>query len=203
MAAEGVTWDLTRDYDDGLTRCGWPGKDELYIGYHDTEWGVPLVGENELFERIALEGFQAGLSWITILKRRDGFRAAFADFEIEKVAEFSHQDADRLMQDAGIIRNRAKIEATISNARLILELRDRGQTLTELIWSFAPAAGARMRPETGFNWIATSPESDAMSKALRKLGFKFVGSTTLYAMMQAIGMLNDHAPGCFRRDQLA
>ena len=203
MAAEGVTWDLTRDYDDGLTRCGWPGKDELYIGYHDTEWGVPLVGENELFERIALEGFQAGLSWITILKRRDGFRAAFADFEIEKVAEFSHQDADRLMQDAGIIRNRAKIEATISNARLILELRDRGQTLTELIWSFAPAAEARRRPETGFNWIATSPESDAMSKALRKLGFKFVGSTTLYAMMQAIGMLNDHAPGCFRRDQLA
>ncbi len=203
MASEPVTWALTRAYDDGRTRCGWPGNDDTYIQYHDTEWGVPLSGDDALFERVALEGFQAGLSWITILKRREGFRSAFADFEIDAVADFTPADVERLMLDPGIIRNRAKIEATISNARLVRELQSSGQSLTGLIWGYAPADEQRMRPEVGFEWIATSPESDAMSKHLRKLGFKFVGSTTMYAMMQAIGMLNDHAPGCFRRPELA
>mgnify|MGYP000007438014 CR=1 FL=1 len=203
MAGEAVTWALTREYDDGHTRCGWPGNDETYVHYHDTEWGVPLSGDDALFERIALEGFQAGLSWITILKRRQGFRAAFANFEIDAVAEFTSSDAERLMLDASIIRNRAKIEATIANARLVRELQQAGQSLTDLIWSFSPDEDKRMRPDSGFEWIATSPESDAMSKHLRRLGFKFVGSTTMYAMMQAIGMLNDHAPGCYRRAELA
>lgn len=198
-----ASWTLTSEYDDGRVRCGWPGRDELYIDYHDTEWGVPIRGDQELFERIALEGFQAGLSWITILKRREGFRRAFANFDIETVAAFDEAKIEQLMLDEGIIRNRAKIIATISNARLIQELQSSGQSLTELIWNFAPPTDRRMRPEVDFNWIATSPDSDALSKHLRKLGFKFVGSTTMYAMMQAIGMLNDHAPGCFRRQELA
>ena len=193
---------LVSKYPDGVTRCYWPKNDELYIDYHDTEWGVPIVGDQEVFERIALEGFQAGLSWITILKRREGFRQAFKNFDLVKVAKFSERDVERLMQDAGIIRNRAKIEATIHNARLILELQKQGKSISDIVWSHAPAASKRKRAAANFEWIATSAESDAMSKTLRKLGFKFVGSTTMYAMMQAIGMLNDHAPGCYRRGQL-
>ena len=200
MATEGVSWTLTAEYPDGLTRCGWPGKDPLYIEYHDSEWGIPLRGDDELFERIALEGFQAGLSWITILKRREGFRAAFHGFKIEAVAEMDSTDVERLMQEVGIIRNRAKIEATIHNARLTLALRQSGVTLTDLLWGYAQPE--HMRPDAGFDWIPTNEVSDRMSKDLRKLGFKFVGSTTLYAMMQAIGIINDHAPGCYRRAEL-
>lgn len=184
-------------YPDGLKRCRWPKQDQIYIAYHDTEWGVKLEGENELFEQFALEAFQAGLSWITILKRRKGFRKAFHNFNIQKVAKMTDKDIERLMQDEGIIRNRAKIQATISNARLILEL---DQPLTSLIWSHAPKRVTT--PATNFEFKATSPESIALSKTLRGLGFSFVGPTTMYAMMQSIGMVNDHAPGCFRRNEL-
>ena len=191
-----------KQFDDGLTRCSWLNNDQLYIDYHDTEWGVPRHGDQEMFERIALEGFQAGLSWITILKRREGFRAAFHGFDLEKVAVMTEDDVERLMADPGIIRNRAKILSTIKNATTILEMRANGESISELVWSFAPPADARMRPEAGFEWVATTPESDALSKELRRRGFSFVGSTTRYALMQATGFVNDHAPGCFRRDQL-
>ena len=190
-------------YDDGLSRCQWPGNDELYIHYHDTEWGVPLTGDQEMFERICLEGFQAGLSWITILKRREGFRKAFKNFDIKKVAKFSESDIERLMNDPGIIRNRAKIVSAIKNANLVLEMSKAGESLSEVIWQFAPPAKKRTSPANNFEWLATSPESEAISKELRSRGFGFVGPTTMYALMQSIGMINDHAPGCFRRQELA
>ena len=184
-------------YPDGLKRCSWPKQDQTYIDYHDTEWGVKLDGEDELFERLSLEAFQAGLSWITILKRRQGFRKAFHNFNIRKVAKMTEKDIEALMQNEGIIRNRAKIQATIHNARLILEL---DQPLSSLIWSHAPKNATG--PSTKFEFKATTPESVSLSKTLRRMGFSFVGPTTMYALMQAIGMVNDHAPGCFRRNEL-
>ena len=190
----------THRFDDGLVRCSWPGNNQLYIDYHDTEWGVPISGDQAMFERISLEGFQAGLSWITILKRREGFRKAFKNFDLKKVAKFTEADVDRLMQDEGIIRNRAKIESTIQNANLILQLQKSGESISEIVWSFAPKK--KTRPASSFAWIATTAESESLSKHLRKLGFGFVGATTMYALMQATGMVNDHAPGCFRRAQL-
>jgi DNA-3-methyladenine glycosylase I len=186
-------------YEDGLTRCRWPKDDELYIHYHDTEWGVPLSGEDAMFERVALEGFQAGLSWITILRRRENFRKAFKNFEIAKVARMTEKDVERLMGNEGIIRNRAKIASTISNAKLTLKLE---QPLSEIIWSHAPKVRTRKVSAENFEFVATTPESESLSKTLRKLGFSFVGPTTMYALMQSIGMVNDHAPGCFRRNQL-
>lgn len=192
----------THKFDDGLTRCSWPGKDDLYRDYHDTEWGVAVTGDQEMFERISLEGFQAGLSWITILKRREGFRKAFKNFDLRKVARMTDADVERLMLDDSIIRNRAKIESTIRNAKLILELQRNGESISDIVWQFAPPASKRKRAATNFAWIATTPESEALSKHLRKLGFGFVGATTMYALMQATGMVNDHAPGCFRRSQL-
>lgn len=188
------------EYTDGLVRCSWPHGDQLYTHYHDTEWGVPLHGDDAMFERVALEGFQAGLSWITILKRRQGFRQAFHNFEMSKVAQLTDTDVERLMQDVGIIRNRAKILATIKNARIAMELPG---GLSDFVWQFAPQRGMHNTPVDPFQWVATSKESDAMSKALKKLGFGFVGSTTMYALMQATGMYNDHAPECFRRAQLS
>ena len=193
---------LTRKFDDGINRCSWLNTDQLYIEYHDSEWGVEVRGDQEMFERIALEGFQAGLSWITILKRREGFRKAFKNFDLRKVSRMSESDIERLMQDEGIIRNRAKIEATIRNANLVLELQKGGQSISEIVWSFAPPASKRKRSAADFEWLATTAESEALSKHLRKLGFGFVGATTMHALMQATGMLNDHAPGCFRRNQL-
>lgn len=193
---------FTHRFDDGLVRCSWPGKDLLYREYHDTEWGVPVIGDQEMFERISLEGFQAGLAWITILKRREGFRKAFKNFDLRKVARMTEIDIDRLMQDESIIRNRAKIESTIRNANLILELQNSGQSISEIVWSFAPPKSLRKRSTVNFEWLASTPESEAMSKHLRKLGFGFVGPTTMYALMQATGLVNDHAPGCFRRAQL-
>ena len=154
-------------YDDGLSRCQWPGNDELYIHYHDTEWGVPLTGDQEMFERICLEGFQAGLSWITILKRREGFRKAFKNFDIKKVAKFSESDIERLMNDPGIIRNRAKIVSAIKNANLVLEMSKAGESLSDVLWQFAPPAKRRTSPAKNFEWLATSPESEAISKELR------------------------------------
>lgn len=188
-------------YPDGKVRCRWPGADEQYIEYHDTEWGVPFYEDNDMFERISLEGFQAGLSWITILKRREGFRKAFKNFEIAKVAKFNESHIEKLMQNEGIIRNRAKILSTISNAKLVLEMQQDGVSISELVWSFAPKK--KTVGERSFEWKATSKESDALSKELKKLGFSFVGSTTMYALMQATGLVNDHAPGCFRRNELS
>jgi len=195
--------EFLRTHDDGLGRCKWAGVDEVYVSYHDQEWGVPVRGDNEMFERIALEGFQAGLSWITILKRREGFRKAFKNFDVEKVSKMTLGDVERLMLDASIIRNSAKIQSTISNAALVLELQRQGESISEIVWSFAPPKSKRTPPIKDFAWRATSPESDALSKHLKKLGFSFVGSTTMYALMQATGFVNDHAPGCFRRRELA
>lgn len=194
---------MIRKYDDGLSRCQWPGNDELYIHYHDTEWGVPLSGDQEMFERICLEGFQAGLSWITILKRREGFRKAFKNFDIKKVAKFSESDVERLMNDQGIIRNRAKILSAIKNANIVLEMTKQGESISDLVWQFAPPASKRTSSAKNFEWLAVSPASEAISKELRSRGFGFVGPTTMYALMQSIGMINDHAPGCFRRKELS
>lgn len=194
---------MIRKYEDGLTRCQWPGHDELYIEYHDTEWGVPLRGDQELYERICLEGFQAGLSWITILKRREGFRKAFKNFDYKKVAKFTESDVERLMLDEGIIRNRSKIRSAIKNARLVLEMDKAGESLSELLWQFAPPASKRLQAAKSFEWLAVTDGSKAISKELRSRGFGFVGPTTMYALMQSIGMVNDHAPGCFRRKELA
>ena len=191
--------DFVRKHDDGLHRCKWAGVDELYVNYHDTEWGVPLRGDDAMFERVALEGFQAGLSWITILRRRENFRKAFKNFEIAKVARMSDNDVEKLMGNEGIIRNRAKIASTISNAKLTLKLEG---SLSEIIWDHAPKVRTKRVSAEKFEFVAITPESEALSKTLRKLGFSFVGPTTMYALMQSIGMVNDHAPGCFRRNQL-
>jgi DNA-3-methyladenine glycosylase I len=182
---------------DGVARCAWVGDDPEYTRYHDEEWGMPLHGDRALFEKMALEGFQAGLSWITILRKRPRFREVFAGFEPEVVAAYGPDDVERLMGDAGIVRNRAKIEATISNARLVADMTE-GE-LDAFMWSFAPT-GERRRPASFAEVTATTPESDAMSKALRKRGFRFVGSTTMYALMQSAGMVDDHVGGCWRAE---
>lgn len=179
---------------DGLLRCGWVGDDAEYRRYHDEEWGRPLHGDRALFEKMSLEGFQAGLSWITILRKRPRFREVFAGFDPVTVAAFDEADVDRLMADAGIIRNRPKILATIGNARLVTEMAP-GE-LDAFMWSFAPAS--HRRPEIFAEVPATTAESDAMSKALRGRGFRFVGSTTMYALMQSTGMVDDHVSGCHR-----
>ncbi|MFT4158087.1 MAG: DNA-3-methyladenine glycosylase I [Microbacterium sp.] len=180
---------------DGKDRCAWVGDDAEYRRYHDEEWGTPLHGDRALFEKMALEGFQAGLSWITILRKRPRFREAFADFVPEVVAEFGEADIDRLMADAGIVRNRAKIEATIAGARIVRGMAE-GE-LDELMWSFAPQA-TRARPRTMADVPAVTPESTAMSVELRRRGFRFVGATTMYALMQSAGMVDDHLEGCWR-----
>jgi DNA-3-methyladenine glycosylase I len=185
----------TRIHSDGISRCSWVTDDEIYIRYHDVEWGSEGRGQRELFEAICLEGFQAGLSWITILKRREGFRRAFDNFEIEKVAQFDSNRVEDLMLNPEIIRNRAKILSAVNNANIVL---DKDLDLTELIWSHVPKV--RQSPKEGFSWRATSEESIALSKTLRKLGFSFVGPTTMYALMQSSGLVQDHAPGCFRRN---
>ena len=179
---------------DRRERCGWVGDDPEYRRYHDEEWGTPLHGDRALFEKMALEGFQAGLSWITILRKRPRFREVFAGFVPELVAEFDDSDVERLMADAGIIRNRAMIEATIGNARIVRSMAE-GE-LDELMWSFAPAPG--IRPASFADVPAVTPESTAMSKELRRRGFRFVGPTTMYALMQSAGMVDDHVVGCWR-----
>ncbi|WP_375138694.1 DNA-3-methyladenine glycosylase I [Microbacterium halimionae] len=180
---------------DGIARCGWVGEDVEYCRYHDEEWGNPLHGDRALFEKLSLEGFQAGLSWITILRKRPRFREDFAQFDPETVAAFGPDDIERLMADAGIIRNRAKIIATIANAQIVTQMAS-GE-LDDFIWSFAPAT-PRPRPRVLAEIAATTPESEAMSKALRKRGFRFVGPTTMYALMQSGGMVDDHVAGCWR-----
>ena len=184
----------------GVPRCAWSAGDAEYRRYHDEEWGVALHGDRPLFEKLSLEGFQAGLSWITILRRRPTFRRAFADFDIDAVAELTPADVERLMLDPGIIRNRAKIVATIGNARVAQSLvGPRPGALDELLWSFAPAAG-RARPTQWGDVAAITDESTAMSAALKALGFRFVGPTTMYALMQSTGMVDDHFAGCWRAD---
>ena len=177
---------------DGLARCGWGGSTPDYLPYHDLEWGQPVRGDDALFERMTLEAFQSGLSWITILRKRPAFRAAFAGFSIAAVAAFTEADATRLMADPGIVRNRMKVDAALHNARVAADLP---AGLSTLLWSFAPAH--RARPATSAEVPATTPESVALAKALKKQGFKFVGPTTAYALMQATGMVDDHLAGCF------
>ena len=188
---------FVRQFEDGLERCSWLNNDPIYIEYHDQEWGVEVRGDREIFERITREGFQAGLSWISILKRREGFRRAFHNFELEAVAAMTASDVERLMLDIGIIRNRAKILSTIQNASVILAMQTQGESISDLVWSFQPEETKLEAAD--FSWRATSPESTALSKELRLRGFGFVGPTTMYAMMQAIGMVKDHAPGCHER----
>jgi DNA-3-methyladenine glycosylase I len=175
-------------------RCSWGDSAPEYVTYHDEEWGTPLRGDDALFERLCLEAFQSGLSWITILRKRPAFRSAFAGFSIDAVAEFTGDDEARLMADAGIVRNRAKISAAVRNARAA---QQQPEGLSDLLWSFAPA-GRRSRPATIADVPATSPESVAMAKELKRRGFVFIGPTTAYALMQATGMVDDHVAGCFR-----
>jgi len=176
---------------DGLARCPWGLSTPDYVEYHDTEWGRPIRTDDDMFERLCLEAFQSGLSWLTILRKRPAFRAAFAGFSIGKVATFGEDDRARLMADAGIVRNRAKIDAAINNARVAAELPD---GLSDLLWSFAPAS--RPRPRQLADVPAVTPESTAMAKQLKKRGFRFFGPTTAYALMQATGMVDDHLEGC-------
>jgi DNA-3-methyladenine glycosylase I len=176
-------------------RCWWAGTTPEYVRYHDEEWGRPEHDDRALYEKLCLEAFQSGLSWLTILRKRERFRAAFAGFEIERVAAFGDADVARLMADAGIVRNRAKIDAAIHNARVAADL-DIG--LGELLWSFAPDPG-RPAPGTPADVPATSPESTAMARELKQRGFRFVGPTTAYALMQACGLVNDHLAGCAAR----
>ncbi len=180
---------------DELVRCAWALGTPEYVTYHDTEWGRALHGDREMFERVSLEAFQSGLSWITILRKREAFRSAFHGFHPDAVARFGEADVERLLQDAGIVRNRAKIEATVQNARAVLDL-DGG--FSELVWTFAPD-GDRPAPATLAEVPAVTPESKALAKALKQRGFRFVGPTTAYALMQATGMVNDHIADCHVR----
>ncbi|MFE1871881.1 MULTISPECIES: DNA-3-methyladenine glycosylase I [unclassified Streptomyces] len=182
---------------DGLLRCPWGLSTPDYVDYHDTEWGRAVHGDDALYERLCLEAFQSGLSWITILRRREGFRKAFADFSIAEVAEFDERDAERLLADEGIIRNRAKIEATLANAKVLVGWEP-GE-LDTLIWSHAPEEPGPA-PLTVAEVPAVTPESTALAKALKKAGIRFVGPTTAYALMQACGLVNDHLVDCVSRD---
>lgn len=184
--------------DDGVRRCWWCGADPLYKRYHDSEWGRPDLGDRHLYEHFCLEGFQAGLSWITILRKRVNFREAFADFDIEAVARFNKRSVERLLRNEGIIRHRGKIESAINNARRALELIDTHGSIAAYVWRYEPAVSPRRRVTRG-NLPATSPESIALSKDLKNLGWSFVGPTGVYALMQAIGVVNDHVTACDTR----
>ena len=179
---------------DGVARCAWVGDDPLYVAYHDEEWGRPVTDERRVFEKICLEGFQAGLAWITILRKREAFRRAFADFDPVQVARFDESDVARLLGDAGIVRHRGKIEATIANARATLAVWEAGESLADLVWSFAPPPAPR--PRRLADIPAQTPNSVALSRTLRQRGYRFVGPTTAYAAMQALGLVDDHVDGC-------
>jgi len=184
---------------DNPIRC-WQTDDPIYLAYHDEEWGRPVCDERGLYERLCLEGFQSGLSWLTILRKRDAFRAAFEGFDPERVARFGAKDVGRLLADASIVRHRGKIEAAIGNARATLALRAEGEPLHELVWSHAPPGGRV--PRSAGDWTATTRESVALSKRLKAAGFRFVGPTTVYAAMQACGVVNDHFVDCFVRAEV-
>ncbi len=182
-----------------MARCDWATGDELET-YHDREWGRPVRDERGLYERLSLEAFQSGLSWLTILRKREGFRRAFAGFDPAVVAGFGAADVDRLLADAGIVRHRGKIEATIANGRATLQAQEQHGSLASLVWSFEPPRRGRPVPKRLGDLPATTPQSTALSKALRKLGFRFVGPTTAYAAMQSLGVVNDHLAGCHVRE---
>jgi DNA-3-methyladenine glycosylase I len=181
---------------DGKPRCWWCLGSEDYLAYHDDEWGRPLHGETELFERLTLEAFQSGLSWLTILRKRENFRRAFDGFDVERIAAYRAKEVKRLLADAGIVRNRMKIEATITNAKATREMHANGETLDELIWSFAPDSDSRPVPRTLADLEATTPESKALAKELKRRRFVFVGPTSAYSTMEAVGVVNDHLAGC-------
>ena len=179
---------------DGLQRCWWCGDDDQYIDYHDSEWGKPVADDQRLYEKICLEGFQAGLSWITILRKRSAFRSAFCEFDMERVAGFSSVRVDQLMLDAQIVRHRGKIESTINNAQRAIELSDEFGSLAHFLWRFEPAKSKVLEQRS--QMVAHRPESTALSKELKKRGWSFVGPTTCYSLMQAMGMVNDHLRDC-------
>jgi len=188
---------------DGAWRCRWCESTQVYRDYHDSEWGFPVTDERRLFEKLCLEGFQAGLSWLTILNKREAFRRGFADFEAERMARFGPEDVERLLADAGIVRHRGKIESAINNARRVIELRAEFGSLAAYAWGFEPDPASRPKRITheALRTMTTSPESVAMSKDLKKRGWSFVGPTTVYAFMQAMGLVNDHVDGCHAREQ--
>jgi len=185
-----------RLHEDGLHRCPWPGEDPLYIAYHDTEWGVPEWDDRALFEKLILDGFQAGLSWITILRKRDNFRKAFDDFEPAKIARYSDKKIEALMQDAGIVRNRAKVVGTVNSAKAYLKIMDEGPGFSAFLWDFVDGKPKINNFKTTASVPAATPISTKMSKELIARGFKFVGPTIVYAFMQATGMVNDHLVTC-------
>lgn len=192
---------MTNDFiaPDGSPRCQWCGGAPEFLPYHDNEWGFPVADDQRLFEKLCLESFQSGLSWRTILNKREHFRAAFHHFDFHQVARFNEEDVQRLLQDAGIIRHRGKIEATINNAKRAQEMVEQEGSLAAFFWRYEPSADARAAPQTQ----TTSPESIALAKALKKRGWKFVGPTTVFAFMQAMGLVNDHADVCVIRDKAA
>jgi DNA-3-methyladenine glycosylase I len=187
---------------DGRPRCWWPGADPLYVAYHDDEWGRPVADDRRLFEKLCLEGFQSGLSWLTILRKRENFRAAFAGFDVEAIAGFGPADVERCLADSGIVRHRGKIESVINNARKALELRKEAGSLAAFVWRHEPAPESRPArfDLASLRAMSKTPESAALSKALRKRGWSFVGPTTVYAFMQAMGLVNDHLEGCACRE---
>jgi DNA-3-methyladenine glycosylase I len=186
--------------DPALPRCPWPGEDALYIAYHDNEWGVPEYDDRALYEKLVLDGFQAGLSWITILRKRDNFRRAFDGFEPAKIARYTPKRIERLMQDAGIVRNRMKIDGAVASARAWLDIMDKGPGFSALLWDFLDGRPKVNRFRSMKQVPAETPLSQAMSKELAARGFKFVGPTIVYAFMQAVGMVNDHLVKCHRHE---
>lgn len=184
-------------------RCSWCGDDPLYIEYHDKEWGVSLYDEEKLFELLCLEGAQAGLSWITILKKREGYRRAFDNFDKEKIVRYGEDDIKRLLSNPEIVRNKLKVGAVIQNAKSVLQLYDKGQTLSEYLWSYVDGTPIQNNWKDTSEIPASTPLSDKMSKNMKKLGFKFVGPTICYAYMQSMGMVNDHVVGCYRHAEIA
>jgi DNA-3-methyladenine glycosylase I len=191
---------LLVDGPDGRSRCWWAVSAAEYVAYHDSEWGRPVVDDRGIFERLCLEAFQSGLSWLTILRKREAFRQAFAGFEIEPVARFGKRDVERLLADEGIVRNRAKIDAVIANARAAARLAEEGTGLAELVWSFAPKRSRTPRRRSDLP--ATTRESTALAQELRRHGLRFIGPTTAYATMQACGLVNDHLAGCAVREDV-
>lgn len=183
-----------------IARCAWPGTDPLYIAYHDEEWGVPERDSRALWEKLMLDGFQAGLAWITILRKREAFRAAFRGFDPETVARFGEADVERLLGDAGIVRSRVKIEATIRGARAFLAMRDKGEDFADFVWALAGGAPIHNHPADSAAVPAQTPLSGEISRALKARGFQFVGPVIVYAWMQATGIVNDHVVGCFRHE---
>ena len=183
---------------DGRVRCWWPGDDEGYVAYHDTEWGRPVIDDNRLFEKLCLEGFQSGLSWLTILRKRENFRAAFGGFDIATVAAFGPADVERLLGDAGIVRHRGKIDSAVNNARRAVEVIEEFGTLAAYLWAWEPAEPGSL-PAGSESIPASTPESAALAKDLKRRGWSFVGPTTVYAFMQSMGLVNDHVEGCFAR----